>query len=52
MQHIDSYEQMQETLSLLKVVGLGNREVDSGEVRPAADVIADLRERLRADLLP
>ena len=49
IQDIDSYEQMQETLALLKVLALGNREVEAGKVRPAADIIADLRERLRAD---
>ena len=48
IQDIDSYEQMQETLALLKVLALGNREVEVGEVRPAADVITELRERLRA----
>ena len=46
IQDIDSYEQMQETLALLKVLALGNREVESGKVRPAADVITELRERL------
>ena len=45
IQDIDSYEQMQETLALLKVLALGNREVEAGKVRPAADVIAELRER-------
>lgn len=49
IQDIDSYEQMQETLALLKVLALGNREVEEGKVRPATDVIAELRERLRAD---
>ena len=49
IQDIDSYEQMQETLALLKVLALGNREVEAGKVRPAADVIAELREGLRAD---
>ena len=49
MHDIDSYEQMQEPLALLQVLMLGNREVEAGQVRPAADVIAELRERLRAD---
>ena len=49
IQDIDSYEQMQETLALLKVLALGNREVETGQVRAAADVIAELRETLRAD---
>ncbi len=45
IQDIDSYEQMQETLALLKVLALGNHEVEAGKVRPAAGVIAELRER-------
>ena len=49
IQDIDSYEQMQETLALLKVLALGNREVEAGKARPAADVFAELPERLRAD---
>ena len=43
VQDIDSYEQMQETLALLKILALGNREVEAGRTRPAADVIAELR---------
>ena len=49
IQDIDSYEQMQETLALLKVLALGNREIETGKVRPVTDVIAELREGLRAD---
>ena len=45
MQNIDSYEQMQETLALLKILALGNRQIEAGRVRPAADVVAQLRER-------
>ena len=45
MQSIDSYEQMQETLALLKILALGNRHIEAGHVRPAADVVAQLRER-------
>lgn len=48
VQDIDSYERLQETLALLKVLALGNREVEDGRVRPAADVIEEIRERRRA----
>ena len=40
---------MQETLALLKMLALGNRQIEAGQVQPAADVIARLRERYRAD---
>lgn len=33
IQDIDSYEQMQETLALLKILALGNREVEAGRIR-------------------
>ena len=45
IQDIDSYENMQETLALLKILALGNRQIEAGEVQGAADVIARLRER-------
>ena len=45
MQDIGSYEQMQETVALLKILALGTRQVEAGRVQPAADVIAGLRER-------
>ena len=49
MQDIDSYEQTQETVALLKILTLGSRQVEAGQVQPAADVVARLRERRQAD---
>ena len=48
MQDIDSFEQMQETVALLKILALGNRQIEAGQVQPAADVIAQLRKRRQA----
>ena len=45
LQDIDSYEKTQETMALLKILALGNRQIDASQVQPAADVIARLRER-------
>ena len=45
IQDIDSYERMQETVALLKILALGSRQIEAGQVRAAADVIARLRER-------
>ena len=45
LQDIGSYEQMQETLALLKILALGDRQIAAGEVQPAAEVVARLRER-------
>ena len=48
MQDIESYEQTQETMELLKILALGARLVEEGKVQPAADVIKGLRERRKA----
>ena len=45
IQDIDSYERMQETVALLKILALGSRQIEAGQVQPASDVIARLRER-------
>ncbi|MDE0435434.1 MAG: type II toxin-antitoxin system Phd/YefM family antitoxin [Bryobacterales bacterium] len=45
MQDIDSYEQMQETVALLKILALGNRQIEADQVQPAVDVIARLQKR-------
>lgn len=46
LQDIDAYEETQETLALLKILALGNRQIAEGRVQPADDVMARLRERL------
>ena len=51
MQDIDSYEQMQETVALLKILALGSRQIEAGQVQPAADVVARLRERRQGSLM-
>ena len=45
LQDIESYEQIQETMALLKILALGNRQIEAGKVEPAAVVIRRLRER-------
>ena len=45
MQDIESYEQTQETMALLKILALGTRQIEEGKVQPAEDVIKRLRER-------
>lgn len=48
IQDIESYEQTQETMALLKILALGNRQIEEGRVQPAADAIKCLRERREA----
>jgi prevent-host-death family protein len=45
LQDIGSYERTQETLALLKLLALGERQVEAGRVQPAEDVLRRLRER-------
>lgn len=45
LQDIASYEQTQETVALLKILALGSRQIEAGQIQPAADVIARLRKR-------
>ncbi|MCB2225407.1 MAG: type II toxin-antitoxin system Phd/YefM family antitoxin [Desulfarculaceae bacterium] len=47
MQDIASYEQTQETLALLKILALGNRQIEQGRVRPAGEVVERLRRGRR-----
>jgi len=48
VQDIISYEKTQETLALLKILALANRNIEQGRTRPARDVFTDLRNRLKA----
>ena len=48
IQDIESYEQTQETMALLKILALGARQVEEGKAQPVADVIKGLRERRKA----
>jgi len=45
MQDIESYEQNQETMALLKILALGTRQVEEGKVQPAGNVVQRLRGR-------
>ena len=47
LQDIESYEQTQETIALLKILALGNRQIEAGKIEPATVVIQRLRERRR-----
>jgi prevent-host-death family protein len=45
LQDVASYEETQETLALLKILALGQKDVEAGEVKPVADVVARLRAK-------
>jgi prevent-host-death family protein len=47
LQDLATYEQTQETLALLKILALGNRQIEEGRVVPASQAIKELRDRLK-----
>jgi prevent-host-death family protein len=49
VQDAQSYEDMQQTLALLKILTLGRREIEAGEVIPADDVFAELEQMDKDD---
>lgn len=47
LQDIASYEEIQESLALLKILAMGQKDVEQGRTEPAEKVFADLREEIR-----
>ena len=45
LQDIASFEETQETLALLKILALGNQDVEASRVTPVADVVARLHAK-------
>jgi hypothetical protein len=40
-----SFEETRQTLALLKVLAIGNRDVEQGRVKPVTEVVARLRAK-------
>ncbi len=45
IQDVASYEETQETLTLLKILALGNRQIEEGRVASFSDVVKRLRKK-------
>jgi prevent-host-death family protein len=45
LQDVASFEETQETLALLKILALGNQDLEAGRVKPVAEVVARLRAK-------
>jgi prevent-host-death family protein len=45
IQDVASYDETQNTLALLKVLALGNQDVEAGRLTPVAQVVSRLRAR-------
>jgi prevent-host-death family protein len=48
VQDIASYERTQETLALLKLIAMSQKEIDEGKHKPARVAFKELRARLKA----
>ena len=48
LQDIASYENTQETLALLKILALGNQEIEAGKATPLVEVARRLKARKTA----
>lgn len=45
IQDIASWEETRETLALLKILALGNKDIQAGRVKPVTEVVAGLRAK-------
>lgn len=50
LQDIDSYERTQETLALLKILTLGNKQISEGKTVPASEAVERLRARRKDEI--
>ncbi len=48
LQDIASYEQTQETMALLKILALGNRNLEEGKIRPIGEAFDSVRKRVKS----
>jgi prevent-host-death family protein len=48
LQDVASFEETQETLALLKLLALGDRDIEAGRARPAREVVKRLRSKTAA----
>jgi len=45
VQDVESYEKTKETMALLKILALGNRQIEEGKVVSAAEAMRSIREQ-------
>ena len=46
---IDRYEEMQETLALLKRLATGSKEIEDGEVLPVKHAFVEIKKRIKTE---
>ena len=47
LQDIASYEELQESLALLKILAISRKDLEAGRVEPVEQVFADLRTEIK-----
>jgi len=47
LQDIASYEEIQESLALLKILAISRKDLEAGRVEPVEQAFADLREEIK-----
>jgi PHD/YefM family antitoxin component YafN of YafNO toxin-antitoxin module len=47
LQDVRSYQETQDTMAMLKVLAMGEREVREGKISPARDAMARVRAKLK-----
>lgn len=47
LQDVASFEQTQETLAMLKLLAIGNQDIEAGRTKPVRDVVERLRAKAR-----
>ena len=52
IQDVTSYEETQETLALLKILALGSRQVERGDMTPIGEVAGRLRAKAASSWCP
>ena len=45
LQDVASFEETQETMALLKILALGNQDLEADRIKPVAEVVARLRAK-------
>lgn len=49
VQDLREYEKMQESLALLKILALGQKDLEEGRTKPFRTAFADIRARIREE---
>lgn len=50
VQSVQEYEQTQETLALLKILAMGEKDIEKGKLRDADEVFDELRAQIQKDM--